>query len=62
MSNERLEDLVRFYLILDRLERNIGGTRTLADCRGRMDWPERVFISSGNRMKTGRTQVRVRES
>ena len=41
MSNERLEDLVRFYLILDRLERNIGGTRTLADCRGRMDWPER---------------------
>ena len=41
MSNERLEDLVRFYLILDRLERNIGGARTLADCRGRMDWPER---------------------
>src|SRR5437867_6093855 len=41
MSNERLEDLVRFYLILDRLERNIGGARTLVDCRGRMDWPER---------------------
>jgi hypothetical protein len=41
MSSERLEHLVRFYTILDRLETNIGGARTLADCLGRMDWPTR---------------------
>jgi hypothetical protein len=37
----RLDDLVRFYAILDRLERTIGGARTLADCTGRRAWPER---------------------
>lgn len=41
MSNERLQDLVHFYSILDRLEQVIGGARTLGECRGRMDWPAR---------------------
>lgn len=41
MGNERLTHLVRFYSLLDKLEGNIGGARTLAECRGRMDWPER---------------------
>jgi hypothetical protein len=36
MCNQRLEFLVRFYSILDDLERTIGGARVLADCRGRM--------------------------
>ena len=36
----RLEDLKRFYDILDRLERKIGGSRVLADCNGRMGWPQ----------------------
>jgi hypothetical protein len=41
MRDERLQHLVRFYSILGDLERNIGGARTLADCRGRMAWPAR---------------------
>jgi hypothetical protein len=34
-------DLDRFYELLRRLEAAIGGARTLADCHGRMGWPER---------------------
>jgi hypothetical protein len=41
MDTERREHLVRFYSILDELERHIGGTRTLAECAGRMEWPKR---------------------
>lgn len=41
MTDERLLHLKRFYSLLDRLEKNIGGTRTLAACSGRMDWPQR---------------------
>jgi hypothetical protein len=41
MDHGRRADLIRFYSIVDGLERNIGGARTLADCSGRMDWPER---------------------
>jgi hypothetical protein len=41
MSDGRLEHLVRFYSILDDLEPKLGGTRTLAECRGRMSWPVR---------------------
>jgi hypothetical protein len=50
MSDSRLEHLVRFYAILDQLERTLGGPRRLADCRGRMDWPQRgvyFFRESG---------------
>jgi hypothetical protein len=57
MNEERREHLVRFYSILDRLERDIGGTRTLADCSGRMKWPHRgiyFFRESGeSRTDTG---------
>jgi hypothetical protein len=41
MDNERIEHLLRFYSILGKLERSIGGPRILADCRGRMSWPAR---------------------
>jgi hypothetical protein len=41
MDNDRGEYLIRFYSILDNLERHIGGARTLADCSGRMVWPKR---------------------
>ncbi len=34
-------DLDRFYDILVGLEHSLGGKRTLAECNGRMDWPER---------------------
>lgn len=41
MRNERCEDLVRSYSILDRQEKHIGGARTLGDCSGRMAWARR---------------------
>jgi hypothetical protein len=41
MSDPRGRDLVRFYGILDRLEKGIGGEHCLAGCTGRMDWPRR---------------------
>ncbi|MHC2552377.1 hypothetical protein ACVJ6Q_003672 [Bradyrhizobium elkanii] len=47
---ERREHLVRFYSILDKLEREIGGARELAECSGRIDWPKRgvyFFRESG---------------
>ena len=57
MSNARANDLVRFYALLDKLERNIGGARRLADCSGRMHWPQRgvyFFRESGeDRSDTG---------
>ena len=36
----RLDDLKRFYEILDDLERRIGGARVLRQCSGRMNWPD----------------------
>ena len=57
MSNRRLQDLIRFYSILNQLDKAIGGARTLADCRGRMKWPTRgvyFFREAGeNRSDTG---------
>jgi hypothetical protein len=41
MTDDRLLHLTRFYSLLDKLEKNIRGTRRLADCSGRMDWPKR---------------------
>jgi hypothetical protein len=57
MANERRADLIRFYSILDQLEKNIGGARKLADCSGRLRWPKRgvyFFREAGeNRADTG---------
>jgi hypothetical protein len=58
MTDRRREHLIRFYSIMDELERRISGARTLGDCRGRMDWPARgvyFFREAGeNRSDTGR--------
>jgi hypothetical protein len=37
----RLADLERFYVLIDRLNSRLGGTRTLADLRSFRDWPPR---------------------
>jgi hypothetical protein len=37
----RRDDLIRFYEILATLEKRVGGKRRLAECDGRMKWPER---------------------
>ena len=39
--SSRLDDLIRFYAILDDLERKPGGRRLLSECHGRMNWPQR---------------------
>lgn len=41
MDTARQEHLIRFYSILDVLEKHIGGARTLVDCSGRMVWPNK---------------------
>ena len=41
MIEVRRAHLVRFYSILDKLERSVGGARTLADSTGHMNWPDR---------------------
>jgi hypothetical protein len=57
MDAARRKDLVSFYAILDNLEKNIGGTRTLAGCSGRLIWPKGgayFFRESGEqRLETG---------
>jgi hypothetical protein len=57
MSDKRLPDLVTFYSLLDELGKRVGGARTLAGCRGRMQWPVRgvyFFHETGeNRSDTG---------
>lgn len=57
MDDERREHLVRFYSLLDRLEKHIAGARSLAECTGRMGWPQRgvyFFRESGEcRVETG---------
>jgi hypothetical protein len=54
MSHQRLASLIRFYSILDQLERKIGGARTLAYCRGRMAWPARgvYFFREGGEIRS----------
>jgi len=37
----RLDDLVRFHGLLEALARRLGGPRRLAECHGRMAWPQR---------------------
>jgi hypothetical protein len=57
MSDKRLQGLVTFYSLLDELGNKVGGARTLASCRGRMQWPARgvyFFHETGeNRADTG---------
>src|SRR5262245_41443236 len=38
---DRLQDLSRFYSVLEGLEAKLGGARTLEHCSGRMNWPRR---------------------
>src|SRR5215204_2474156 len=65
MPLSRLDHLRRFYDILARLERAIGGARQLVSCSGRQTWPPRgvyLFMEAGeNRADsgTGRRIVRV---
>lgn len=59
---DRFIDKVRFYGFLDDLEARLGGTRVLADCHGRMNWPERgvyFFFESGEAQASAEGSRRV---
>ncbi len=60
----RLADLQHFYALLAILEERLGGTRRLADCHGRMGWPERgvyfFFEASEKRTDSGSSPRVVR--
>jgi len=58
----RLQDLNRFYRLLDQLKEKVGGERKLADCHGRMDWPDRgiyFFFEPGEIRSDSGTGLRV---
>lgn len=58
----RLDDLVRFYELLDRLGRKLGGPRRLAYCNGRMEWPGRgvyFFFEDGEDRRESGSGLRV---
>ena len=52
---DRLADTRRFYDLLDRLEGRICGRRMLADCNGRMNWPNRgvYFFCEAGEARSG---------
>ena len=46
----RLDDVAKFYVIVDRLQKSIGGCRLLSSCGGRLSWPQRgvyFFMEDG---------------
>jgi hypothetical protein len=57
MDTARYGDLINFYAMLDKPEKNIGEARNFADCSGRVIWPKRgiyFFRESGKqRFDTG---------
>src|SRR5688572_3619015 len=58
----RLDDLRRFYALLDRLERRAGGRRMLSACNGRMAWPRRgvyFFMEDGEERTNSGSGLRI---
>ena len=46
----RLDDVAKFYAIVDRLQKSNGGSRLLFSCGGRLSWPKRgvyFFMEDG---------------
>ena len=62
---DRVANTVRFYELLSGLAAGLGGCRRLAECHGRMDWPQRgvyFFFEPGELRSlsgTGNRVVRV---
>lgn len=62
MSDERLEHLKEFYSILGRLKRALGGARTLGECSGRLNWPQRgvyFFMEDGEQRSDSGSGPRI---
>lgn len=61
--SDRRSDLDAFYGLIAELERRCGGGRTLANCNGRMGWPQRgvyLFFEPGEVRDDGTTPRVVR--
>jgi len=59
---DRLADTRRFYELLASLEHRVGGPRRLAECTGRMDWPQRglyFFFEAGEQRSGSGEGLRV---
>ncbi len=59
---QRLADLQRFYAFLDELAGRTGGARRLAECSGRMEWPQRgvyFFMEPGEVRRDSGEGLRV---
>ncbi len=58
----RLSDLTEFYELLANLESELGGKRTLENCDGRMNWPQRgiyFFFETGENLDQTSGELRV---
>lgn len=59
---QRLSDLRRFYALLDDLARRTGGPHRLADCSGRLEWPQRgvyFFMEPGEMRRESGEGLRI---
>lgn len=56
----RKNDVERFYLIMENLEKKLGGKRILNKCNGRMNWPRRgvyFFFEDSELRENGNLRV-----
>ena len=54
----RVEDLDRFYYLMNQLKEKVGGYRYLSQCHGTMNWPNRgvyFFFEPGEFRTDGKT-------
>ena len=57
-----LQDIRKFYQLMDHLEKQLGGTRTLSTASGRMHWPQRgvyFFFEPGETRSTSGAGYRM---
>ncbi len=62
MQNDRLNDLIRFYTLLEDLEQRVGGKRILGNCHGKSGWPNRgvyFFFEPGEQRSHTGSGLRV---
>ncbi len=61
-KSSRLQDIHRFYQLMDVLEARCGGKRLLSDCNGKTGWPGRgiyFFFEAGETRSTSGDGMRV---
>ena len=61
-SPSRIDDTIRFYEILARIENRVGGCRILAECDGSLEWPQRgvyFFFEPGEQRSLSGEGARV---